>query len=140
MNADNLTILNGNLTRDVDLSYANSGTAIAKFTVATNRSRKEKDGSRKSDFHSCIAFGKTGEIIAQYFRKGTMIGIVGEYQDNNYTKQDGTKVYAKQVVVESFGFREKAGKSTSSSQDFSRNKSPFGGSSTIDINDGDLPF
>jgi len=105
MNADSLIILNGRLTKEVDLRYSQNGNAVAKFTVAVNRSRKEQDGSRKADFHNCVAFHKTAELIAQHFIKGSMIGIVGELQDNNYEK-DGVKHYNKQIVVDTFGFRE----------------------------------
>lgn len=135
MNADNTIILNGRLTKDVDLQYTPSGTAIGKFTVATNRSRKEQDGSRKADFHNCVAFGKAAEAIAQYFNKGSMIGIVGELQDNNYEKQDGTMSYGKQIAVGSFGFRESAKKENS------QQGNSYGGSQApIDIPDDDLPF
>lgn len=106
MNADNTIILNGRLTRDVELTYLPNGTALGKFTVATNRSRKEADGTRKADFHNCVSFSKQAETIAQYFKKGAMIGVVGEYQDNNYAKKDGTMHYGKQILVSSFSFRE----------------------------------
>ncbi|PZL70328.1 hypothetical protein CI088_15540, partial [Enterococcus plantarum] len=73
----------------------------------------EQDGSRKADFHNCIAFLKTAEIIADHFIKGSMIGIVGELQDNNYEK-DGVKHYNKQIVVDTFGFRESRASSDNS--------------------------
>ena len=105
MNADNLVVLNGRLTRDVDLRYATSGTAVASFTVAVNRSRTDAQGNRLADFHACVAFGKTAETINNYFHKGSMIGVVGELQDDNYEK-NGVKHYSKKIIVDSFGFRE----------------------------------
>ena len=106
MNADNLVVLNGRLVRDVEMRFANSGTAIANFTIAVNQSRKNENGEREADFINCVAFSKTAETIANYFKKGNMIGVVGEYRNNNYVKEDGTKVYRDNVVVDSFGFRE----------------------------------
>ena len=165
MNADNLIVLNGRLTRDVEVAYMQDGKAIARFTVAVNRAYKDANGDRQADFHSCVAFGKTGEIINQYFKKGGMIGIVGELRDNNYEK-DGVQHYNKQIVVDSIGFRgqngnsDGVGSSQSSSQgnhtqttqntaqgNYGANSaSQFGGyanqqaNSGITVNDDDLPF
>lgn len=104
MNADNLTVLNGRLTRDVELSYMQDGKAVAKFTVAVNRAYKDANGERQADFHNCVIFGNRAEAVANYFHKGDMIGVAGELRDNNYEK-DGVTHYNKQIVVDSFGFR-----------------------------------
>lgn len=64
----NKVILVGRLTRDPDLR-GSSETAVTKFTVAVNRAR-QKDKPQEADFINCIAFGKVGEIIAQYLTKG----------------------------------------------------------------------
>lgn len=104
MNADNLVILNGRLTRDVDLRQNQNGDSYGLFTVAVNRTYKDTNGERPADFHNCVANGKQAEVIAQYFKKGDMIGIVGELRDNNYMK-DGVQQYGKQIKVDSFGFR-----------------------------------
>lgn len=160
MNADNLVILNGRLVRDVDMRFANSGTAIANFTIAVNQSRKNENGEREADFINCVAFSKTAETIANYFKKGSMIGIVGEYRNNNYVKEDGTKVYKDNVVVDSFSFRESKkdnndqqhtqqnnfkqesmpGMDSRGFNTNQQNNAPFGNSSNININDDDLPF
>ncbi|MDT2864659.1 single-stranded DNA-binding protein [Vagococcus carniphilus] len=150
MSVDNLVMLNGRLTKDVDLRFSQGGTAIANFTVAVNKPYKNQQGERESDFINCTAFGKTAENIANYFSKGVMIGVQGEYQNNNYTKEDGTKVYRDHVKVDNFSFREKRNDSDNSQQsysnqsredsDFKRNSDPFGQSSQIDISDDDLPF
>lgn len=104
MNADNTIILNGRLTRDVELSYMQDGKAVAKFTVAVNRAYKDANGDRQADFHNCVIFGNRAEAVANYFHKGDMIGVAGELRDNNYEK-DGVIHYNKQIVIDSFGFR-----------------------------------
>lgn len=104
MNADNLVVLNGRLVRDVDLRQNQNGDSYGLFTVAVNRTYKDSNGERPADFHNCLANGKQAEVIAQYFKKGDMIGIVGELRDNNYMK-DGVQQYGKQIKVDSFGFR-----------------------------------
>lgn len=106
MNADNVVIMSGRLARDVETRSTTSGLTVSRFTLAINRSRAEADGTRKADFHNCIAFGKTADAIAKYFTKGSAIGIQGELQDDNYTGNDGMKHYNKQIVVDGFSFRE----------------------------------
>ena len=148
MNADNLIMLNGRLTKDVELSKGGS-TEIARFTIAVNRAFKNQDGVRDTDFHNCVAFGKTAEIISTYFEKGSMIGIIGELQDNNYQKE-GKTVYGKQIKVDSFSFREyKANKDTlnqrneNMTQDIVNDGFVENKYTTVDFNDitdDDLPF
>lgn len=162
MNADNLVVLNGRLVRDVEMRFTNSGTAIANFTIAVNQSRKNENGEREADFINCVAFSKTAETIANYFKKGNMIGIVGEYRNNNYVKEDGTKVYKDNVVVDSFSFRESKKESGNQqsqntqqsvfkqesmpgmdSRGFNtnqQNNDSFGDSAPIVIDDDSLPF
>ena len=97
---NNVAIL-GYVVRDIELQYKGvNQTAIAKFTVAVNRKFKKDE----ADFINCIAFGKTAEIITQYFSKGSQIGIVGRIQTGSYDAQDGTKRYTTDVIVESFSF------------------------------------
>lgn len=157
MNADNTIILNGRLTRDVELSHMQDGKAVAKFTVAVNRAYKDANGDRQADFHNCVIFGNRAEAVANYFHKGDMIGVAGELRDNNYEK-DGVTHYNKQIVVDSFGFR---GQNSQNNQNTSQdgvqnttegnyaqnnqnssqgnlNANANGGS--INVTDDDLPF
>ena len=85
----------GCLTKDITLHRTNGAEplAVAKFTLAINR----KDGA---DFISCVAFGKTAETMQKYCGKGSKVGIVGHIQTGSYTKQDGTKVYTTDVIVD----------------------------------------
>ncbi len=97
----NKVVLIGNLTKDVELSFAaNSGTAVARFRLAVARPFKKDE----TDFINCIAFGKTGETIAQYFFKGSQIAIEGHIQTGSYDAKDGTKRYTTDVVVDRFEF------------------------------------
>ena len=97
----NKTMLLGNLTKDPDLNYtAGTGTAVCRFTLAVARPFKKDE----VDFINCVAFGKTGETIAQYFTKGRKIAVVGNIRTGSYEAQDGTKRYTTDVNVESFEF------------------------------------
>lgn len=94
----------GRLSKDVDSRQAGE-TTIARFTVACDR-RFKKDGQDSADFISCVAFGKTAEFVSKYFKKGNRIGLTGRIQTGSYTKQDGTKVYTTDVMVEDVEFVE----------------------------------
>lgn len=143
----NKVVLIGRLTKDVELRFAaGSGTAVARFTLAVNRQFKRDE----SDFVSCIAFGKTGETIAQYITKGRQLAIAGNIRTGSYEAQDGTRRYTTDVVVESFDFIDSGNNGSKNS--LNKNDG-FGGAfatpddSSFDGNydmtpmdDGDIPF
>ena len=100
----NKVILIGRLTKDPDLRFAaGSGTAVTRFSLAVNRQFK-REGQPEADFINCIAFGKTGETIAQYLTKGRQLAITGSIQTGSYDAKDGTKRYTTDIVVDSFEF------------------------------------
>lgn len=103
----NIVILAGNLTRDVELRYSPKGTPVASFGVAVNRKWKDDAGELKEEvsFFDCVAWGRTAETIAQYFKKGGSILVQGRLKQESWDdKQDGRKRYAVKVIVESFNF------------------------------------
>lgn len=104
----NKVILGGNLTRDPEVRYSQSENpmAIARFGIAINR-RFKRQGETDCDFFNCTAFGKTAEFVEKYFRKGTRIILSGRIENNNYTNENGEKVYSVQVLVEEVEFGEK---------------------------------
>ena len=102
MNSVNLT---GRFTRDPEVRYTDSGSSIARFSIACDR-RYKQEGGPTADFISCVAFGKTAEFIEKYFRKGMKIEISGRIQTGSYTNQEGNKVYTTDVVAEQVGFAE----------------------------------
>ena len=97
----NKVVLIGRLTKDPDLRFAaGSGTAVTRLTLAVNRPFKKDE----ADFINCIAFGKTGEIIAQYLTKGRQLAISGSIQTGSYEAKDGTRRYTTDVIIDSFDF------------------------------------
>ena len=106
----------GRLTRDPEVRYSTgeNATCIARFSVAVNRRFKNSDGNYDADFINCIAFGKSGEFIEKYFKKGMAIGISGRIQTGSYTNKDGIKIYTTDVVVEESEFVESKSASGSS--------------------------
>lgn len=102
----NKFIVSGRLTADAEISQTAAGKRVAKFNIAVNR-RFAKEGEIDADFFSCVAFGKTAEIIEKcYVTKGTKLLIDGEVRNNNYTDKDGVKRYGTQILVNSFEFCE----------------------------------
>lgn len=101
----NKVVLLGRLTKEPDVRQTQVVT-IARYTLAVTRRGKKQEGQQEADFISCVAFGKAGEFAANYLHKGTKICVSGRLQTGSYTRQDGTKVYTTDVVVEDQEFAE----------------------------------
>lgn len=102
----NTTQLVGRLTKDIELKYTQSGTAVASFTLAVNRSFKNDAGEYEADFINCVIWRKGAENLANFTRKGSQIGIEGRIQTRNYDNQQGQKVYVTEIVVNNFHLLE----------------------------------
>ena len=102
----NRVVLTGRLTRDVELRYTQGGAAVATFTLAVDRRFTNKSGEREADFISCVIWRKSAENFANFFHKGSLVGIEGRIQTRNYENQQGQRVYVTEVVVEDFSFLE----------------------------------
>ena len=100
----NKCILCGRLTRDPDMKDTQSGTPMARFTMAVDR-RKKKDGTQEADFPSIVAFGKTAEFCQNYLCKGQRVLVEGRIQTGKYDK-DGTTVYTTDVIAENIEFAD----------------------------------
>lgn len=102
----NKVMLIGNLTRNPELRSTQSGQSVCTFSLATNRNWTDKQGQKQQDvqFHNCVAWGKTGELINQYMTKGSSLFVEGRLQTRNYLAKDQTKRYVTEVVVENMQF------------------------------------
>ncbi len=99
-------ILLGNLTRDVEMRTTASGQMVANFSLAVNRSWKSQNGDQQehTSFINCVAWGKTGEIIEKYVKKGDALMVSGRLDQRSYEDKDGNKRSAVEVYVEDFNF------------------------------------
>ncbi|MBQ3325756.1 single-stranded DNA-binding protein [Candidatus Saccharibacteria bacterium] len=100
-------VIMGNLTRDPENRSTTSGTNVTSFSVAVNRSYKDSGGNQKEDvsFFDCTAWGKMGETIAQYAKKGTGILLSGRLSQQTWEdKNSGQKRSRVEIVVEDFNF------------------------------------
>ncbi len=102
----NKVLLIGNLTRDPQLSYLPSQTAVVDFGLAVNRRWTGKDGEKKEEtcFVDCTSFGRQAETINKYLTKGRPVFVEGRLTFNSWTAQDGTKRSRLKVTVENFQF------------------------------------
>lgn len=102
----NKVLLMGNLTRDPQLSYLPSQTAVVDFGLAVNRKWKSKEGEDREEtcFIDCQAFGRQAENINKYLSKGRPVFVEGRLTFNTWTAQDGTRRSKHRVTVENFQF------------------------------------
>lgn len=138
MNSVNLI---GRVTKDLELRYSQTGTAVVKFNLAVQRKIKNSNGQYDSDFISCVAFGKTAETIAMYVLKGQQIGLMGHIQTGSYDNQQGQKVYTTDVFVDSFYFI--GNNSNNTNHQINQQNTPLTNNndySDFEISDDDLPF
>lgn len=155
----NNTVLVGRLTKDADLRYTANGTAVASFTVAVNRAYKKENDEQKVDFINCVVWRKTAEALANYTKKGSLIGVEGSIQTRSYDNQQGQRVYVTEVNAREITFLESKKTSTgeglsnqqANSQSYSSNSTTgtnqsqttdydAGGTPADISDDDDLPF
>ena len=161
----NNVVLVGRMTRDAELRYTPQNQAVATFTLAVNRNFKNQSGEREADFIDVVIWRQQAENLANWAKKGALIGITGRIQTRNYENQQGQRVYVTEVVADNFQLLESRasregqssgsytsnnfgnsssnfGNSTSVNQvpNFSRDENPFGNTNPMDISDDDLPF
>ena len=96
----NRVVLVGRLTKDPELRYTPSGVPMARFTVAVNRTFSNQQGEREADFIGCIAWRKQAENLANFMKKGSLVGVEGRIQTGSYEGQDGKRVYTTDVVAD----------------------------------------
>ena len=136
----NNVVLVGRLTRDVELRYTPSNQAVATFTLAVNRNFKNQStGEREADFINCVMWRQQAENLANWVKKGALIGVTGRIQTRNYDNQQGQRVYVTEVVAEIYQLLEKRDNTGNHTSTEYQMPSNFSGQ-TMDIDDDGLPF
>ena len=145
----NRTILVGRLTADPDLRYTQNGVAVANFRLAVNRPFSNQQGEREADFINCVAWRSVAENLANYQKKGNLIGVDGRIQTRSFEGQDGKRVYVTEILAESVQFLEfKSNEGHKSSQSKNRSQGqnkpnynvPESEGNQVDLDDDELPF
>lgn len=136
----NSVCLVGRITDNAELRYTPNNQAVATFRLAVNRNFKSQNGEREADFINCVIWRQQAENLANWAKKGDLIGITGRIQTRSYENQQGQRVYVTEVVANDFQHLEsrkdrEGGHSQGNSQpDFSQQAEP------MNILDSDLPF
>ena len=146
---NNLTLV-GRLTKDVELKYTPANQAVAQFTLAVNRTFKNANGEREADFINCVIWRQAAENLANWAKKGALIGITGRIQVRNYENQQGQRVYVTEVIAENFQMLESRNQQQEQQQSQPQQRTaapqqnkqpdPFSGGTPTSISDDQLPF
>ena len=152
----NNVVLVGRLTRDPELKFTPNGAAVVTFTLAVNRNFTNQSGQREADFINCVIWRKPAETLANYAKKGTLLGVTGRVQTRSYDNPQGQRVYVTEVVAETLQLMESKDvseqRANESNETAEKNKptppplpkqatDPFAqSSSAIDVSNDDLPF
>ncbi len=145
----NKAIIIGNLTRDPELKAIASGNKVCTFSVATNRTYKDANGTRqeKTDYHNVVVWGKTAENVATYMKKGSQILVEGRMETRSWDDAaTGTKKYRTEIIADTVQFGSKnSGSSSPSNTPSAPKKSEDEELDTIEypeeqINAEDIPF
>lgn len=156
----NSVVITGRLTKELDLRYTSNGTAVATGTLAVKRNFKNADGDYEADYPRIQIWRKAAENLANFTKKGSLIGIQGRIQTGSYEK-DGQRVYTTDIVVDNFTLLEsrnsqnsdqesnygqgnannQASQTSNSNVHNNKQSDPYLSSGqSIDIQDDDLPF
>lgn len=147
----NRVTLIGRLVKDPELKYLQSGTAIANFTIASNRVYNTANGEKKEDvsYFDCLAWGKQGEIIVEYCKKGKRIAVEGRLQQNRWEDPDGKKRSKIEIVSENVQFLDGRGDQPTAAVSESSHEIPndvarpvpvHAGSNDNPFSDEEIPF
>ncbi|WP_225666453.1 single-stranded DNA-binding protein [Lactococcus garvieae] len=136
----NNVVLVGRIVRDPELRYTPQNTAVATFTLAVNRRFKNAKGEREADFINCVIWRQPAENLANWAKKGALVGITGSIQVRNYDNKEGQRVYVTEVLADNFQMLESSSNKTEKGKTKSQqDKDPFAGS-PMEVSDDDLPF
>jgi len=103
MNSLNKVQLIGNVTADPEVKVVNEDRTVAKFSIATNRTWKDKDGQTQdvADFHNVVIWWKLAEIVQKYVTKGKKLYVEGRLQNHSWTDENGVKKYRTEIIADS---------------------------------------
>ena len=151
----NKALLIGRLTKDPEMRYTPSGTAVTNFSIATNRWSTGPEGERKefTDYHNIVAYpiGKRNlaETVAQYTRKGALVFIEGRIQTRSWEGQDGQKRRVTEIIANDVQFLEPRGAGAGAGAGVAAGRSaapaasddvPAGDDVPRDVDPDDIPF
>lgn len=141
----NSVVLVGRMARDAELRYTPSNQAVATFTLAVNRNFKNQAGEREADFINIVIWRQAAENLANWAKKGTLLGITGRIQTRNYENQQGQRVYVTEIVADNFMLlesRQQRDNQLNTTTDDGSNELPntvLGSAKSMDFSENELP-
>ena len=144
---NNVTLV-GRLTKDAELKYTPANQAVSQFTLAVNRTFKNANGERETDFINCVIWRQAAENLANWAKKGALLGVTGRIQTRNYENTQGQRVYVTEVIADNFQMLEsrnqQQGQQQSQPQQATQQQAnqpdPFAGGAPTSLDDDSLPF
>ena len=137
----NKVILIGNLGKDPEMRYTQSGTAVANFSLATTDSWTGKDGNKeeRTEWHNIVAWARLAEICSQYLTKGRQVYIEGRIQTRKWEDKDGNTRYTTEIVAQNM---QMLGSRGEGGGDFGGGGGggPAPGPDNAGVTDDDIPF
>jgi single-strand DNA-binding protein len=102
----NKVILIGNLGKDPEVRFTQTGSAVANFSIATSEQWNDRDGKRqeRTEWHNIVVWGKQGELCGQYLSKGRQVYVEGSIRTRSYDDKTGTKRYVTEIVAQRIRF------------------------------------
>ena len=134
----NKAILIGNLGRDPEVKETQAGNSVCNFSIATNETWTNKDGSKgeRTEWHKIVTFGKLADICGKYLVKGKQVYIEGRLQTRSWDDNDGNKRYTTEIVASNMTMLGRVGEGSSEGSDDSYTTQPTTRSDPSD----DIPF
>lgn len=129
----------GRLTRDPELRYTTSGTAVTSFTLANDTGRKRDDGSRITHFLDVVAWRQSAEFAAKYLTKGRLIVVEGELSTRSYTDKEGNNRKVVEIKANAIHFADSKQAAAGAAQSAPQPEADSSGFTEIS-DDEDLPF
>ena len=142
----NKVFLVGRLGKDPEIRFSGDGNAIANFSIATNETWKNKEGTQqeKTDWHNIVVFGASAEkYIQPYVKKGTLVSVEGKLQTRDWEDKDGNKRYTTEVIADLYGGVQilgSGGGENSLDSSSGMNQEPVKKENLDQTADDDLPF
>lgn len=136
----NRVIIMGRLTAEPDYRQTESGTALARFTLAVDRDFSGQRAERKTDFLDVVVWRNTADFVSKYFHKGQLVAVQGSIQVSSYTDREGNKRRSWDIVADQVYFAEskRDGSGGKTNIDVERDEPPAG--DFVPVANDDLPF
>lgn len=133
----NRVVLIGRLTKDPELRYTPGGVAVTSFTLAVDRTYKNAQGERETDFIPCVVYRQLAELCANYLSKGKLAAIDGRIQVRSFEGQDGQRRWVTEVIGDNVRFLSPKESGNTGSSSISDDLSSFAQEVSLD---DDIPF